>query len=239
MGTRYLNEGIPENAFLEDWTKSLAERGIKAITGSIIVDASEFGYHGTPNGWNWGDIGNYYGAGPSGIIINDNILNYEFKTGKTGSMSTLTKTQPELNGFYFDNQIVSGNHSSDRSLIYGAPYSNDRFGTGSLPANRNQYIVKGSLPDPEVSLGMQFSDFLIANGIPASNYISAKSLIKANGSLLDYSQMELAHTHLGNPLIEIINKTNERSINLFAEQMVSLMAYEAATRVQLKTTSLN
>jgi D-alanyl-D-alanine carboxypeptidase/D-alanyl-D-alanine-endopeptidase (penicillin-binding protein 4) len=51
-----------------------------SITGSVIADGSGFSYDGVPDGWSWNDIGNYYGAGPSGICLFDNMVSYYYKT---------------------------------------------------------------------------------------------------------------------------------------------------------------
>ena len=42
-----------------------------------------------PRTWIWEDIGNYYGANPAGTIINENILELEFKSGAPGEPTEL------------------------------------------------------------------------------------------------------------------------------------------------------
>ena len=53
---------------MTDWLDSLKSHGIHAIDGRLITDASEFGYAGVPDGWDWSDMGNYYGVGASGSM---------------------------------------------------------------------------------------------------------------------------------------------------------------------------
>ena len=80
--------------------------GIQSITGSVIADGSGFSYDGVPDGWSWNDIGNYYGAGPSGICLFDNMVSYYFKTGSTaGSPTTLQSTFPEIEKLVFRNRL--------------------------------------------------------------------------------------------------------------------------------------
>ena len=81
VGSKYFNQDGNETDFLKLWCDTLKHLGIKSITGSVIGDASEFGYSGVPDGWNWSDMGNYYGAGPSGLVLYDNMIRYTFKTG--------------------------------------------------------------------------------------------------------------------------------------------------------------
>jgi D-alanyl-D-alanine carboxypeptidase/D-alanyl-D-alanine-endopeptidase (penicillin-binding protein 4) len=82
LGSKFFNDEGKENAFLKQWVDTIKKLGITSVAGKIIADGSEFGYNGVPDGWAWTDMGNYYGAGPSGICIYDNTLKYYFKTYK-------------------------------------------------------------------------------------------------------------------------------------------------------------
>lgn len=227
MGSRFFNESGHEGDFLKHWADSLQKQGIKSIEGSIIADGSAFGYAGIPDGWSWVDMGNYYGAGPSGICIYDNSIRYSFKTGSTsGSATKLNSMFPDVPGIEFHNYIVSENVNDDNSYIYGGPFSNDRFGTGSLPLNKSNFIVRGSLPDPEYQLAYEFTKTLKKNGI----YISepAQSVRKNNLKTESNYKLgfQLLFTAQGEKLSEIIRLTNMRSINLFAEGLACLIGYE-------------
>ena len=52
----------------DQWARVLAYK-IKKIHGAIIADASVFEDEMISSTWVWGDIGNYYGAGPCGLIL--------------------------------------------------------------------------------------------------------------------------------------------------------------------------
>ena len=60
-------EGAHENQVLTLMVAALQNAGIKKINGSIIGDDSIFGSQSVPEGWIWMDLGNYYGAGTSGL----------------------------------------------------------------------------------------------------------------------------------------------------------------------------
>jgi len=51
------------------WKAALDKAGVKKVEGSVIGDASIFGTTLTPDTWQWNDMGNYYGAGASGLTI--------------------------------------------------------------------------------------------------------------------------------------------------------------------------
>lgn len=229
LGSDYFTEDGHEKDFLKTWSDTLQKLGIKAISGAIIADGSEFGYTGVPKGWSWNDMGNYYGAGASGICLFDNMIKYTFKTGATaGSKTEITSLWPTVPGLVFHNYATSQNVTGDHCFIYGGPYSLDRFAEGSLPLNRSKFVVKGSLPDPEYQLAYEFYNQLLTAGITAKE--GAKSvrqldMIQKNRYTTSYT---LIYTHKGKTIQEIANLTNLKSINLFAEGLLCLVGYKQA-----------
>jgi D-alanyl-D-alanine carboxypeptidase/D-alanyl-D-alanine-endopeptidase (penicillin-binding protein 4) len=87
LGSKYFNSNGTELDFLNSWVDSLKIKGINRINGAVIADGSEFGYDGAPEGWSWGDVGNYYGATASGVNVFDNQILLYFKMGKAGSLT--------------------------------------------------------------------------------------------------------------------------------------------------------
>jgi len=227
FGSKYFSELDNRDFDLKNWVKHLSQLGIKKIEGAVIADASEFGYQGVPDGWNWVDLGNYYGAGPSGLTIYDNLLAVDFKTPSTiGNPATINSMSPEVPDLEFYNYVVSSRKSGDNVYIYGAPYSLDRFATGTLPANRTSYIVKGSIPDPEHQFAYEFSKKMKENGIELLGGIKTARQMEISSTSSEYDNRTLVLSHEGARLIDIINTTNHRSINLFAEHMINLVGYE-------------
>lgn len=225
LGSSYFTNSETRTVFLETWVKSIQKLGVTKIEGAIIGDASAFGYNGAPDGWNWSDLGNYYGAGPSGLSVFDNLIEMHFSTSsQAGQKTKLIKTVPEILNLEFHNYILSSTKSGDNSYIYGAPYSLDRFGTGTLPINSKNFIVKGSLPDPEFQIAYEFQKLLLENGVSVNG--GAKAVRQLEIEPLKKDQLTLIYENQGQSLIEIINLTNFKSINLFAEHMLTLIAFE-------------
>ena len=225
LGSKYYNEEGTEASFLDLWADTLMKMGIKQINGAIIADASEFGYQGIPDGWNWSDMGNYYGAGPSGLVIYDNMLKYIFKTGKTpGSATTFVNTIPPIPGLSFHNYISSGG-GGDNSYIYGAPYSLDRFGTGTLPAKLSRFAVKGSLPDPELQFAQEFLRVLKGKGVIVRDSTGTARNLPYQSASTRYPSKQLLFENSGRSVNSIAWWTNMKSVNLFAEELLCLVGY--------------
>lgn len=226
LASKYFTNEGEELDFMQEWIVQLKDMGIKKVNGGVIADASEFHFEGVPDDWNWVDMGNYYGAGPSGLTIYDNLLRYTFTTASVpGEPSILKSIEPEVPNLNFHNYIKSSNRKGDNSYLYGAPFSLDRFGTGTLPVGQNSFVVKGSLPDPENQFAYEFNKALIESGI--SVFAPAKSARSEQISSSDksYQNRTLVHTQEGIKVNEIIKETNHKSINLFAEHLINLIGY--------------
>ncbi|MEZ5014878.1 MAG: D-alanyl-D-alanine carboxypeptidase [Chitinophagales bacterium] len=130
---------------MEQWLAEIKKKGINHITGNIIADAGAFEDYAVPGSWNWDDIGQYYGAGPYGLNINENAYTIYYSSSTVSA--TIDSIVPEIEGLTVHSDVtVSG--SSDNAFIYGAPDNYYRYVVGTIPAKRKAYSVNGSMPDP-------------------------------------------------------------------------------------------
>lgn len=227
IGSRFFCEDGHELDEFKHWAEAIKSLGITSIDGNIIADASEFGYEGAPTGWSWNDMGNYYGAGPSGLTVYDNMVKYYFNCSSVPGKTTVLKTiQPFVPDLVFHNYVVSSERAGDNAYLYGAPFSNERFGIGTLPVSSANFLVKGSLPDPEKQFAFEFREMLIEKGIMVSGIAKGAREIEYAGNNASYEQKTLLFAHDGAKLIDIIDYTNMRSVNLFAEHLINLIGYE-------------
>ena len=217
LGSKYFKE--KQDSFLGVWLTAIQSKGIEKIKGRIIVDGSLFGYEGAPADWQWGDIGNAYGAHFSGTNLYDNILLYTFKTGKSGSTTELLYTWPNV-PIKFDNRITAGNVSGDNSSIYGAVHASERYGTGQLPESKAKFTIRGSLPDPEEALAFVLKEYLSKNDIDVNEAYTSRKLTNYK------SLSDTLFVYEGKSLREILQVTNYESVNLFAEGMMRLTAWQ-------------
>ncbi len=224
LGSKYFSKESKELDFLIDWADSLIQKGIKKIQGSVIADASDFGYKGTPFGWHEGDIGNYYGAFASGLNFYDNTIKIFFKTGAVGSKAQLIDIYPNVPGLSIANSVVAAKVGGDDSSISGIAYSLSRKISGRLPANRDRFVVKGSMPDPEYLLIHELVRVLKAKGIEvvgSSKTVRLNKLTKPNYE----KDLKLLFQQESKSIKEIAYWTNVKSVNLFAEGLLNLLGY--------------
>lgn len=220
--------GYPdENKVFAEWEAAIRKAGIRKINGRVIADARFFDPQLNPGTWTWEDLGNYYGAGVSGLNINRNEYKIYFSSGKTGTQTTFLRTDPPMPEMTFVNELKAGAAGTgDNAFIYGSPYTRFRYIRGTITPNRSSFRVRGSLPDPAFYAAQGLKRFLEEAGISVSGKASTCRLLEADGEQVpaqgDQSQKNL-HKTLSPPLSVLVAETNRKSLNLYAEAFLKMI----------------
>jgi D-alanyl-D-alanine carboxypeptidase/D-alanyl-D-alanine-endopeptidase (penicillin-binding protein 4) len=205
--------------FINKWAAEIKALGIDSIHGKVIADASYFNEQMIPSTWIWGDLGNYYGAGPSGLSIYENMCMVEFVSGKNKGDSTLIScVKPFVPDLEIENQVKSGDTQKDESNFYGGPYQYNKMVKGNIPLNKKDFVVKSSIPDPAFLASFELTMELKNMGVKIAEPNSTSRLEKEHNSYI----AEYLISSLQSPqLIELIQQVNYYSINLYAEHLVN------------------
>ncbi|MGJ8726650.1 MAG: D-alanyl-D-alanine carboxypeptidase/D-alanyl-D-alanine endopeptidase [Roseibacillus sp.] len=209
------------NVEFPTWHKALLAADLSEITGTLIADPSRFEDRSTPNQWLWGDIGNYYGAGPCGLNFHKNSYQITFKPGNSGSPARLVSTYPKPPGVTFENHMRTGSSSSgDQGYAYVGPRRKLITLRGSVPAGGN-FTIKGALPDPPLSCLTAFQSYLKKN-----DFSVAKIKVQRGTTT---KEEHLLHTTKSPALSKLIISTNQKSINLNAECLFKALTPQGTT----------
>lgn len=208
----------------DKWAKILKEKGIKRIEGSIIADETIFEKNPVPSGWIWADIGNYYGAGAYGLSYNDNLYKINFQSKQAGGKTQILSTDPPLPYINFINEVTAGG-TEDNAYIYGAPYTNYRYISGTIPPDKNNFVVKGSLPDPAWFCAQSLLTSIKNIGISVSGYAVTLKGLK-EGEPYKERERKTLYTHYSPPLDSIVFITNTISNNLYVEHLLKTLSME-------------
>ena len=197
--------------FLAKWVEAVKKAGIKRINGQIIANTAIFEHQVINPGWIWEDMGNYYAPGIHGISYLDNTFRLVLRSGNAGLRTEIVRTEPEIGGLFILNFVNAANINSDNAYFYGEPYANNRSIYGEIPANRNEFVVKGDIPDPAFLLAQHLHAALNEAGIEITEFPSTDNQNKTS-----YKKI---YSHFSVPLSEIITETNVSSNNHFAEYL--------------------
>lgn len=205
--------------FMNKWANEIKALGIDSINGKVIADASYFNEQMIPSTWIWGDLGNYYGAGPSGLSIHENMCMVEFGSGKNkGDSTVISCIKPFVPDLEIENLVKSGDTQKDESIFYGGPYQYNKMVKGNIPLNKKDFVVKSSIPDPAFLTSFELTMELKSIGIKITETNSTSRLEKNKSS---YNAEYLISSLPSPPLTELIQQINYHSINLYAEHLLN------------------
>jgi serine-type D-Ala-D-Ala carboxypeptidase/endopeptidase (penicillin-binding protein 4) len=221
LGSTALHDSLNLNRVFQTWLKAIKTAGIRQINGRVFADESVFDHELIPRKWLWEDMGNYYGAGSSGLTVNENMYTVYFKPGNAlGQSAEVLLTEPVIPGMTFINQVKTGPRGSgDQVYIFGAPYQMQRTLTGTVPIGSSNFPVRGSMPDPALYVSAAFSDFLNQNQI-AQNLPPSNQRIAAFSGYPVPSINRVLYTWFSPALTAIAGRTNLNSVNTYAENLL-------------------
>lgn len=205
----------------------IKDLGIKKINGQIVGDDEIFESIMAPGTWDWGDLGQYYGAGACGLTVSDNTLYYFLKSGAEGTPTSFVRMSPYIPNVTIINDVKSGAaKSGDESFVFGSEYSYYRHIVGTVSGNESEFKVKGSIPDPAWFAAYSLDSTLKANGIKVTQPPTTTRIMKENK--LKYTSND-SRTKIGTlyspSLKNIIKQINVYSNNLYAEQLHKYISY--------------
>lgn len=221
LGSDRFGDDKNATALLRNAVNVIRAKGIQRIEGRVVGDASIYDDALVPVNWVWNDIGNYYGAGASGLTFMENTYYVYFKPSDTvGKIAPLLRTDPEIPGMELINEMRTGKRGSgDQGYIYGAPYTSLRYLRGSIPQGKPEFYIKGSTPDPALFAAQCLQKALKSDSISVSSSSSTVRLLNLAGTHSS-TERNLLSTTQSPPLKEIVYWLNKKSVNLYAEHLL-------------------
>ena len=216
LGSEYFKDHYRN--FLVNWITEIRNLGINKIEGRVITDDSRYDYQPIPAKWLWEDAGNYYGAGAYGLSVFDNTFEIHFRTSGEGSIPIITGIVPDVCRFELSNQLIASG-DSDKGYVFTAPYSKYGWLAGSIPVNKDDFVLKAAITDPPLLLAEIIDNKLDSMGVVISEDPSTVRL----GSKFSDEELKIIAEVISPPLSEIIEVLNHESVNLYAEHLLKEM----------------
>ncbi len=211
LGSLYFTKHYGD--LINRWITEIRKAGIREISGDIIVDDSRYDYEPVPSKWLWEDIGNYYGAGVYGLSVFDNTYEIHLKTSVSGTVPQITGIAPAGLSVELTNRLIAEG-DTDNGYVYSAPLSDKGWMSGTVPVNRNDFVLRASIPDPPLLLATMLRNRLDSSGIRVYGKATTSridKLIPVNTHILNL--------HTSPTLDSIIKILNHESVNLYAEHL--------------------
>ncbi|MBD1420383.1 D-alanyl-D-alanine carboxypeptidase/D-alanyl-D-alanine endopeptidase [Sphingobacterium chuzhouense] len=214
---RYTN--TKAETLLNKWVYKVQHAGINHINGRIVGDDLYLNGNDVPPTWNWVDIGNYYGAGISGLNWRENKAGITFSPSTIGQPANIASTNTPFSGITLINEVTTGaNGSGDNVYAYSAPYSDMVYLRGTYGRDLKK-VIEIAIPDPALALAQQLTTSLSDAGITVDSIPTTGKRLLNQGITLNQQKHEL-DTHQSPALKDIVHWFNQKSINLYGEVML-------------------
>jgi len=214
---------------LRELAHQVRQHGIRALRGSVIVDASLF-----PEGER--ELGT--GVVMSPIVVNDNVVDVNVAPGKTPGDSVTLEVSPETRYARFVNRATTSaadsapniNWASDSTAPDG---SRVVVVTGTVPAGKPSILFSWPVDEPTRFAEVSFAQALGAEGvhakaIEATRHVDIASLARG------YADSMVVAEHVSPPLSEEVKVTLKVSQNLHASMgpflLGALLAHDGSAK---------
>ncbi len=222
LGSKYFEKRQGE--FKQEWYNAIRNLGVDTIRGSIIADASWYTDDMVPSTWIWGDIGNYFAAGPSGLTVYDNTYYIDFSSGpKAGDSTVIECVRPYVPDMVIENRVKAAKIRNDQAYIFGAPFDEYKIVQGRIPMDKESFEVKGALADPAYQCAWELNWMLRDSGLVIERVPTTVRRMKQAGQYWDTKRTSF-HTYKSVPMSKIVYWTNMLSVNLYAEHLLRAIA---------------
>lgn len=202
----------------------LKNKGITEIEGNVIVDDILWGTAQLPRTWAWEDIGNYYGAGAGALVWRENQMKITLSPGlKVGDPVTLKSTEIAVPYLKIKNELLTGAAGSgDQAYAYSGSYQPEIYLRGTYALNLKKQIAI-SLPDPGWAMVNELFSFFKEKGIKISGEAFTTRWLWEEKKSKPNKQQEIG-TITSPTLKEIVYWINQKSVNIYAEQVLKTIA---------------
>jgi D-alanyl-D-alanine carboxypeptidase/D-alanyl-D-alanine-endopeptidase (penicillin-binding protein 4) len=213
---------------VRSWAQNLKSRGLRRIAGRIIGDGRVLPGTMYNDFWNWGDIGNGYGSGVSGLNLQHNRFEAVFDAGSSeGAPARFLKVEPEVPGVHWIHEVITGSTGSgDGVMIHGGERTGVVFLRGTVPLGAEGFAIAGAVPEPEWFAAHHLREAMKAEGIVVEGEAMSMFALRQKGEELNGASETLL-THRSPPLLEIVTSIHASSDNHETECVFRMLGVRA------------
>jgi D-alanyl-D-alanine carboxypeptidase/D-alanyl-D-alanine-endopeptidase (penicillin-binding protein 4) len=205
----------------EAFADSLAVKGIRSVSGGIVVDESEWDAQYVHGDWESYDLLWWYAAPVAPLGFNDNSIDFRVAPGSVGQPARIT-WQPESSFFVLRNNTITTAAGNPKTLDFDrVPGTDTILATGRIPADAAVRTESFAVSEPARYAATVFREVLERKGIAvARKTVEIRQRRGEGGRAL--------FRHHSPPLDSIIAPIMLRSQNWFAEQLLKTIGRQTA-----------
>jgi serine-type D-Ala-D-Ala carboxypeptidase/endopeptidase (penicillin-binding protein 4) len=217
-------KGPPEKA-LADFADAIAARGVKEITGNVVVDDSLFQPERFPSGWAIDDMQWSYGGAVSAIVVNDNTFTIELWPGDREGEPARVDAGLASDYYTVENSVLTTARGTAEQLkATRDPGSMLIRMTGTVPAGSNPRVLSLAIEQPAEYAAKLLTHLLALRGVRTDGTARAQHF--GDPPLPVSPDQTVLMDRISVPLSDDVRLTNKESENVHAELMLLLAAHE-------------
>lgn len=204
---------------LDRFAASLAQKGVRRVTGDLVGDATYFDDARVAPGWDESNLLWWYSARSGALSFNDNVVTLEVHPGESVGDEPEIVPFPYTEGLAIENQARTSSRRRRSIGVRRVPEIGGYRIQGRMP-NRGgpaRYVV--SVEDPARFTISVFRERLKRVGIE----VDGEDTVTHRWQTPPTSGAWLVASHASPPLTEIVRVINKRSQNFFAEQLLKTL----------------
>lgn len=215
-------EADPRAPLLEI-ARELRGRGLRRVTGDLVVDRSRFPGRGAAVSRPAAELAYAYGVPASALSVDENTVRVEIAPGdKVGDPARL-RPLPGAERFQWQNRMRTvGRDRHEHGTVDIQPVweTAQIVVRGEYPVSEPSYRIAVAVPDPDRHAGLALLEALAAEGISVSGEVRVvDQAVVAAGEVLARFRSP--------PLGEVLTPILTDSQNFYAEMLLRLLAAEA------------
>jgi D-alanyl-D-alanine carboxypeptidase/D-alanyl-D-alanine-endopeptidase (penicillin-binding protein 4) len=202
---------------LSEVHQALRDQGITCVDGYFLLKDSGFTDNPVPGSWPREDVGNYYGAGYFPLNILDNTYEICFSDrDQVGDRPVIQSVDPHLKNVSWKvNLITAEPRSGDQAYIFGGPETDRKTIYGTIPAGKNEFCIKGSIPDPPAFFMDTLAAYCRSQGMQHNGTRFRKDIDDRNA--------RVCWKHLSPPLKVLVHQCLKKSLNGYADAFLFML----------------
>ena len=216
----YFNKNNPTQVF-EDWADTLMQKGIKAITGDIIVDNRYFNDNPLGAGWHWDDVDHCFSAPIDAFSFNNNCISLTISPGTQANGPAKVEVEPKTAYVTVLPAVTTWDKDSDVDIkAEYASNTNTILLSGTIPLNHGNTVRYIAAKNPAAFGAFVFREILLSKGIEVNG-----KLYCTRGGCNEVKDLDASSAltplavYRSPKLSEIINVINKLSNNLYTENI--------------------
>ncbi len=202
-----------------DLLLKIKKNNSKTINGNIIIDSSRFKAPSYPGGVSYDDLGWYYAAPDTALILNENAETYEVISAKTLGQAVAIKPKTEEKNLTIINEVISVDKEDEKNHcsfnIEIKPHNTLKL-YGCMAQAKAPKIIQLAVPDP-----IYMAKEIIKNTLKQNNLSLKGQIIEGKTP----SDAQMIAQHQSPDLTQLITHMLKESDNLYANSLTKELAF--------------